>query len=146
MKLVVGKTEAVFYNQVVLPNPKGEVRKFLPLPAKESSSIKEIYFSRLLPNEQKKWKCNKRQVQNITVACGRVVVICIGRSDGGFVYEEFLIDAGSNHGVLEIPSGTIYGFFTNSEGALIVNALKDLYQASDSLDVHDEFELAPTSL
>jgi hypothetical protein len=85
-------------------------------------------------------------VQNITVAYGRIAVICISAIEGGFVYEEFLIDARLNHGVLEIPSGTIYGFFTDSEGALIVNALKDLYRESDAIEVLDEFELTPKSL
>jgi hypothetical protein len=146
MKLIPGKTNAIFYNQDVISNPKGEVRKYLPKPGMESSFVKEVYFSRLLSNEQKKWKCNKNQVQNITVAYGRIVVICISATEGGFVYEEFLIDAGLNHGVLEIPSGTIYGFFTDSDGALIVNALKDLYRVSDAMEVLDEFELTPKSL
>jgi hypothetical protein len=146
MRLIPGKTAAIFYNQDVISNPKGEVRKYLPKPGEESSFVKEVYFSRLLSNEQKKWKCNKNQVQNITVAFGRIAVICISSINGGFVYEEFLIDAGLNHGVLEIPSGTIYGLFTDSEGALIVNALKDFYRVSDAMEVLDKFDLTPKSL
>jgi hypothetical protein len=146
MKLIPGKTKAIFYSQDVISNPKGEVRKYLPKPGIEDSFVKEVYFSRLFSNEQKKWKCNKSQVQNITVAYGRIVVICISEIAGDLVYEEFLIDAELNHGVLEIPSGTIYGFFTDSEGALIVNSLKDLYRTSDSVEVLVEFELTPKSL
>jgi hypothetical protein len=143
MKLIPGKTGAIFYKQDVISNPKGEVRKYLPIPGEESSFVKEVYFSTLLSNEQKKWKCNKSQVQNITVAFGRIAVICIRAMEAGFVYEEFLIDSGLNHGVLEIPSGTIYGFFADSEGALIVNALKDFYRVSDAMEVLDNFELTP---
>lgn len=146
MKLFAGKTDAMFYSQVILSNLKGEVRKFIPKPNNESTPIREVYFSKLLPNEHKKWKCNKRQMQNITVAYGAVVVICIGARDGGFVYEEFLIDLRSNYGVLEIPAGTIYGFFANSEGAVIVNALEDFYQAYDSVEVVEVFDLRPTRL
>jgi len=146
LKFQLGKTDARFVNQIVLHNPKGDVRKFLPKPNEDHLFYKEVYFSSLLPNEQKKWKCNKHQMQNITVVHGRVAVICVEARNTKYIYEEFLLDSSSNHGVLEIPAGTIYGLFTDSVGAIIANALEDLYQASDAEVVTEEFDLAPTRL
>jgi dTDP-4-dehydrorhamnose 3,5-epimerase-like enzyme len=146
MKLHSGKTDARFTKQIIVHNPKGDVQKFLPKPKENSFSYKEIYFSSVLPNEQKKWKRNKRQMQNITVVHGRVAIICINARDAEYIYEEFLLDTSSNHGILEIPAGTIYGFFTGPSNAVIANALEDFYQASDAIVVTEEFDLTPTRL
>jgi hypothetical protein len=144
--ILPGKTDARFTPKVKIENPNGEVRKYLGNDPSDPKCFKEVYFSRLLPGKSKKWKCNKNQSQNLTSAVGRVSVICIQVRAEGFVYEEFLIDDEENFGVLVVPAGLIYGLFTDKQGALIVNSLRDFYSDSDAQTVTDTFNLAPTLL
>jgi hypothetical protein len=146
MQFKIGKSGATFVKQDVFQNEKGNVRKYFPTIDDSSTLIREIYFSTLLPNVEKKWKQNNHQGQNITVAAGRVVVICINSTGEPYEYEEFLLDTDSCHGVLKIPPGIIYGLFTDSEGAVVVNALEDLYRSSAGEDIRLEFNLTPTLL
>ena len=141
--LAPGKTLSKFSISAVIGNPNGEVRKYLTGGIKETKFYQEVYFSRLLPGKSKKWKCNKKQSQNLTVASGRVSIICIQECINGFVYEEFLIDENENFGVLEIPAGVIYGLFTDAKGALIVNALENPYSEGDAHSITRDFDLTP---
>lgn len=141
-----GKTLAVFTPRTTIYNPNGEVRKYLSSDSQNPRLFTEIYFSRLLPGKSKKWKCNKNQSQNLTSASGRISVICIQSDVDQFVYEEFLIDDEKNFGVLEIPPGIIYGLFTDTRGALVVNSLERAYSDSDIQIITENFYLRPTLL
>lgn len=138
-----GKTRSRFSPRAVIDNPNGEVRKYLTSNSDEAVNYQEVYFSRLLPGKSKKWKCNNKQMQNLTVASGRVSVICIQENSDGFIYEEFLIDENENFGVLEIPPGVIYGLFTDADGAILVNSLTNPYAESDALSVSSTFNVTP---
>jgi hypothetical protein len=146
MKLEIGFTKAKFTFKQIIENPNGEVRKYLPRDLQTAGVFKEIYISKLLPGKSKKWKCNKRQSQNLCAAEGRLSVICIERIEQDYIYEEFLLDDSANHGVLEIPAGIIYGLFTDDSGALIINALSGIYSEDDSQAVEESFDLHPALL
>jgi hypothetical protein len=144
--LVQGKTLATFIPKIIIENPSGEVRKYLSGDSVNQECFREVYFSRLLPGKSKKWKCNKKQSQNLTSAVGRISVICIQKSADGYTYEEFLLDDEKHFGVLEVPAGIIYGLFADMQGALIVNSLREAYSDSDAETITDVFDLVPTLL
>lgn len=145
-QVLPGKTPAVFTPRPIIETPNGNVRKYLNSDNHEPKLYQEVYFSNLLPLKCKKWKCNKRQAQNITVVLGRVAVICISRESDGFVYEEFLIDEKENFGVLEIPVGVIYGLFADAQGAVIVNSLAKTFSDNDAEVISQNFEITPKLL
>ena len=146
LPLIRGKTPARFSPKMVIDNPNGEVRKYLGSNPGDATCFKEVYFSRILPGKSKKWKCNMNQTQNLTTAVGRISVICVQMGIEGYFFEEFLIDEERNFGVLEIPAGVIYGIFTDMQGALIVNSLKEAYSDSDAIIVTENFDLEPSLL
>ena len=144
--MLKGKTLATFTPRSIIENEGGEVRKYLSSDSANSKFFKEIYFSRLLPGKSKKWKCNKNQTQNLSVATGRISVICIQKNVDIYVYEEFLIDDRNFFGVLEIPPGIIYGLFTDTGGAVVVNALEEPYSDSDRQQISVHLNLVPALL
>ena len=144
--IVKGKTLATFTPKAIIENASGEVRKYLSIDSANTKFFKEIYFSRLLPGKSKKWKCNKNQTQNLTAAAGRISVICIQKKADIYVYEEFLIDDRGYFGVLEIPPGIIYGLFTDTGGAVVVNSLEEPYSDSDTQQITEHFSLEPALL
>ena len=141
-----GKTFATFTPKITIENPSGEVRKYLSSDSINPKSYKEIYFSRLLPGKNKKWKCNRNQSQNLTSAAGRISVICIQIVENVYTYEEFLIDDDKHFGVLEIPPGIIYGLFTDMQGALVVNSLEENYSDTDAQVILETFNIEPSLL
>jgi hypothetical protein len=145
-QLLKGKTLAKFTPKATIENPSGEVRKYLSSDSIDPKSFKEIYFSRLLPGKSKKWKCNRKQSQNLTSAVGRISVICIQIGADSCIYEEFLIDDEKHFGVLEIPPGIIYGLFTDMQGAVVVNSLEEIYSDVDVQVITDTFDLDPALL
>ena len=144
--LIQGKTLARFIPKDIIDNPNGEVRKYLRNDSNNPKCFKEVYFSKLLPGKNKKWKCNKNQSQNLTSAAGRISVICIQIGEDAHVYEEFLIDDEKHFGVLEIPPGIIYGLFTDMQGALVVNSLGENYSDTDAQVISETFNIEPVLL
>ncbi len=144
--LIDGKTAAKLTLKTTIENPNGDLKKYLPIDANEPCTYKEVYFSELGPGRSKKWKCNKSQQQNLFVAFGRLSVICIELKGDTYFFEEFLLDNKEKSCVLEIPRGLIYGLFTDENGALVVNALHEVYSDHDAMTVDQTFEILPKLL
>lgn len=130
MKQNIGFTGASFKKCSIFNNPLGDLRHVLL--DKNELKISEIYFSEINPKSTKAWKFHKFQTQNISVAFGKIRIICVKDDSGHQIFEVFDIDYKSNHGVLSIPPGIHYALINLYDDIAI------LFNGTDK--VHDPSE------
>ena len=146
-ELIEGNTGAKFSQKEVIRNSKGDIRKIIPTgKAEDSTPFLECYFSNLNQFSTKKWKKDSVNTQHLSVAFGRIVVICIKEESNANIFEEFELDDNDNHGILEIPPGIIYGIWTGMTGAVVLNTLFKLYNEADKVEVYEDFSIQPKKL
>jgi len=115
MKQERGHTGASFKKCSSIENLKGSLRHVLISENDYYLKISEIYFSEINPKSIKAWKLHSAQTQNISVAFGKVRIICINERVNSLIFDIFDIDSINTHGVLTIPPRIYYAIINLSE-------------------------------
>jgi len=131
LKELVGGTGASFSVKQSIINPLGNLRHVAKSELGKNLPFSEIYFSEVLPKTIKAWKFHSKQTQNISVAFGRVRIVCIKKKFDETVYEAFELNSEELHGVLTIPGGIYYSLINVSEVPVILLNATDLPHNSD---------------
>ena len=108
---------------------RGAVLHHMRSDAPEFSAFGECYFSEMVPNAVKAWKCHQAQTQNLAVPVGRVrFVIYDDRasspSRGALEIDE--LGRPDDYHRLCIPRGLWYGFTCLSEASALIANCADL--------------------
>ena len=107
----------------VINNTKGNVRRAFRSENTTNLPFQEIYYSEVNPHTFKGWKLHTLQTQNLSVAFGEILIICILKNQFEIVYEEFEMDSGENHSVLSIPPNVFYALVNRSRNkSILLNA------------------------
>ena len=101
-------TPFIFKNQVI-ENEKGKVRKILSKSDRVFNEFGEIYYSEVITNQVKAWKCHTRMQSILSVAYGAVKFVTVSIEGLDYSFKEFLIDDMSGE-ILVIPSNNWFGF------------------------------------
>lgn len=131
LKKLVGGTGASFSAIPQIVNPLGNLRHFVKSELGKNLLFSEIYFSEVKPKTIKAWKFHSRQSQNISVAFGRITIVCVKKKSNETVYEAFELNSEDLHGVLTIPAGIYYSLINVSEGPTILLNATDLPHNSE---------------
>jgi dTDP-4-dehydrorhamnose 3,5-epimerase-like enzyme len=131
MKQNTGLTGASFNKCSIFNNPLGDLRHVL-INNNDYLKISEIYFSEISPKSIKGWKFHNFQTQNISVAFGKVRIICVKDDNDDQIFEIFDIDSKSNHGVLSIPPGIHYALINLYDNvAILCNATDKVHDPNE---------------
>jgi dTDP-4-dehydrorhamnose 3,5-epimerase-like enzyme len=135
MKQVIGFTGASFKRCSKYNNPLGDLRHVLI--DNNNLKISEIYFSEVNPKSTKAWKFHKFQTQNISVAFGKIRIICVKNDRDSQIFEVFDLDDKNNHGVLSIPPGIYYALIN------MYNEIVILFNGTDKVHDPNEYQSLP---
>ena len=140
MKKLVGGTGASFSAKEPIVNPLGNLRHIAKSELAKNLPFSEIYFSEVQPKTIKAWKFHSKQTQNISVAFGRVRIVCIKKKSDGTVFEVFELNSEELHGVLTIPGGIHYSLINISEvPAILLNATDIPHNSEENLSLPLEY-------
>lgn len=140
MKKLVGGTGASFSAKELIVNPLGNLRHIVKSELGKNLPFSEIYFSEVQPKTIKAWKFHSRQTQNISVAFGRIRIICVKKKSDHQVYEVFELNSEELHGVLNIPGGIHYSLINISEvPAILLNATDVPHNSEENLSLPLEY-------
>lgn len=144
MKNSPDQTGAVFTGLPLIINTSGNVRRVFKSKPDNKLAFSEIYFSELNPKSIKAWKHHSLQTQNISVAFGRVRVICVIEKPLGKVFGVFDMNSEGCHGVLTIPNGIYYALINQTdEPVILINATDIVHNPEESHTLpknHPDFE------
>jgi dTDP-4-dehydrorhamnose 3,5-epimerase len=140
MKKLVGGTGASFSAKHLIVNPLGNLRHIAKSELDKNLPFSEIYFSEVQPKTIKAWKFHSRQTQNISVAFGRIRIVCIKKKSGETVFEVFELNSEELHGILTIPAGIHYSLINVSEiPTILLNATDLPYNSEENLSLPLEY-------
>jgi dTDP-4-dehydrorhamnose 3,5-epimerase len=136
VKKLVGGTGASFLAKQPIINPLGNLRHIVKNELGKYLSFSEIYFSEVQPKTIKAWKYHTRQSQNISVAFGRIRIVCIKKKPDETVFEVFELNSEELHGILTIPAGIHYSLINVSEiPTILLNATDLPYNSEENLSL-----------
>ena len=139
-----GLSGARLLKREVISNTKGNVRRAFRSEYSTNLPFQEIYYSEVNPHTIKGWKLHTLQTQNLSVAFGEILIICILKNEFEIVYEEFVLDTGEKHGVLSIPPHVFYALVNRSSTkSILLNATDIVHDSNEgrSLPINQiEFE------
>ena len=116
----------------VINNTKGNVRRAFRSENKTNLPFQEIYYSEVNPHTFKGWKLHTLQTQNLSVAYGEILIICILKDEFEIVYEEFEMDSVKNHAVLSIPPNIFYALANRSSNkSILLNATDIVHDVNE---------------
>lgn len=140
MNKSAGGTGVSFSVKQLIINPLGNLRHIAKSELDKNLPFSEIYFSEVQPKTIKAWKFHSEQTQNITVAFGRVRIVCIKKKSDETVFEVFELNSEELHGVLTIPSGIHYSLINVSEvPAILLNATDSPHNSEENLSLPLEY-------
>jgi dTDP-4-dehydrorhamnose 3,5-epimerase len=140
MKKLVGGTGASFSTKHLIVNPLGNLRHIAKSELDKNLPFSEIYFSEVQPKTIKAWKFHSRQTQNISVAFGRIRIVCIEKKSDETVFEVFELNSEELHGILTIPAGIHYALINISEiPTILLNATDLPYNSEENLSLPLEY-------
>ena len=117
----------------VINNTKGNVRRAFRSENTTNLPFQEIYYSEVNPHTLKGWKLHTLQTQNLSVAFGEILIICILKNQFEIVYEEFEMDSEENHAVLSIPPNVFYALVNRSSNkSILLNATDIVHDINES--------------
>ena len=131
MKKLVGGTGASFSARQIVSNPLGNIRHIVKNELAKNLPFSEIYFSEIRSKTIKAWKFHPNQTQNMSVAFGKLRIICVNKKSDETVFEVFELDSCELHGVLTIPAGIYYALINVSEFPTILLNATDLPHNSE---------------
>ncbi len=133
MKNSPNQTGAVFTGLPLIINTSGNLRHVFRGKSDNKLAFSEIYFSELNPKSIKAWKHHSLQTQNISVAFGRIRVICVIENPLGNVFEVFDMNSEELYGVLSIPNGIYYALINQTdEPVILLNATDIVHNPEES--------------
>ncbi len=119
-----------------ISDERGTVLHMLRNDSPEFTRFGECYFSEILPNAVKAWKCHRAQTQNLAVPVGRIrVVIYDGREGSATRGQMQMKELGRPDAYLrlQIPPGLWYGFACLGDTpALLANCVDLPHDANES--------------
>ena len=140
MNKSVGGTGVSFSAKQRIINPLGNLRHIAKSELDKNLPFSEIYFSEVQPKTIKAWKFHSKQTQNISVAFGRVRIVCIKKRSDETVFEVFELNSEELHGVLTIPGGIHYSLINVSEvPAILLNATDLPHNSEENLSLPLEY-------
>jgi dTDP-4-dehydrorhamnose 3,5-epimerase len=140
MKKLVGGTGASFLAKQPIINPLGNLRHIVKSELGKGLPFSEIYFSEVQPKTIKAWKYHTKQSQNISVAFGRIRIVCIKKNSDETVFEVFELNSEELHGILTIPAGIHYSLINVSEiPTILLNATDLPYNSEENLSLPLEY-------
>lgn len=126
MKNSPGQTGALFTSLPLIINTNGNLRHVFKSEPGNKLPFSEIYFSELHPKSFKAWKYHGLQTQNISVAFGKIRVICVVKNPAGNIFEVFDINSEEFYGVLTIPNGIYYALINQTDEPVILLNVTDI--------------------
>ena len=138
-----GPSGARLTKREVISNTKGNIRRAFRSENSTNLPFQEIYYSEVNPYTLKGWKSHTLQTQNLSVAFGEILIICILKNEIEIVYEEFEIDSAENHAVLSIPPNVFYALVNKSSKiSILLNATDIVHDVNEGRTLpinHSEF-------
>ena len=122
---------------------RGSVLHMLRKDSEDFQGFGECYFSEVLPDTIKAWKCNTRLTQLIAVPRGKIkLVVFDDRSTSQSKGELQIIELGrpNSYMLVKIPPNLWYGFkCISQEPALIANCTDEVHSPKNHLskDIND---------
>jgi dTDP-4-dehydrorhamnose 3,5-epimerase len=133
MKNSPTQTGASLTRLPLIINANGNLRHVFKSEHGSKLPFSEIYFSELLPKSIKAWKYHGLQTQNISVAYGKIRVICVVKKPAGDIFEVFDIDSEEFYGVLTIPNGIYYALINQTgQPVILLNATDIVHNLEES--------------
>jgi len=140
MEHLVGGTGAFFSAKKSITNPLGNLRHIEKNELGVNLPFSELYFSEVKPKTIKAWKYHIKQTQNISVAFGKIKVICVKKKSNGSVFESFELNSEELHGILTVPPGIHYSLINSSEyKSILLNATDLPYDSEENLSLPLEY-------
>ena len=110
-----------------ISDERGTVLHMLRNDAPEFTRFGECYFSEVVPNAVKAWKCHRDQTQNLAVPVGRIRVVIYDDREGSATRGQLQmkeLGRPDSYMRLQIPPGLWYGFACLGEmPALLANCV-----------------------
>jgi dTDP-4-dehydrorhamnose 3,5-epimerase len=140
MKKLVGGTGASFSPKQLVVNPLGNLRHVAKNDLGRNLPFLEIYFSEVRSKTIKAWKFHSNQTQNMSVAFGKIRIVCVKKNFDETVFEVFELNSEELHGVLTIPAGIHYALINVSEvPTILLNATDLPYNSEENLPLPLEY-------
>ena len=136
MNALEGRIEGVIVTLLrQINDERGTVLHMLRNDSPEFTRFGECYFSEILPNAVKAWKCHRAQTQNLAVPVGRIRVVIYDGREGSVTRGQIQMkELGRPDAYLRlrIPPGLWYGFTCLGETpALLANCVDLPHDANE---------------